>query len=568
MALFPCPECGSQISDLAPSCPHCGYVLHRARQVATPEQPSPAPTAVPQCPTPVNGGQSAPKAAAFDFDAAAVIGCAAAAIVSLFAAGTLDNEYCALGYIGLCISLPVASWRGYRYATAIGGILAIILLAIAKYKFGYPPGMEQLGLFQRDGISTLVTILSYLGLAVGAGSSILSLLTRRLAKPQFMAVFDLLSILSYFAIFSCAYQTWRHVLLTDASTYDIYSLILMPPLVIFPIYGMVATGGNRRISALVIASAILLLDILPHTIAPPAICDGFVSDIVVREGMTIYEKISLALAIFVTLSAIIGIVATRGRREKEDVGSWAAPVMLLMTTIPIIATGMIESTGYLDIAAALFGENSLGDMFPTTYGTIAAAAGFATIALALMRRWAIAAAVSFAALIMAGTESYITISAIDSIPYAEEMSGGIHIALYCIYTALAAVAFGLLLCKAIRNPQKARCDWTAVASILLAAFIIHFILPGKFLELGVYVPLLPAGIVIMAAAASNRNLLTLISSAVLCVIIVMNREADGLQYSAGEMYTCITVAAALLVAVNIAGCLIKYRHLRARRNAA
>lgn len=27
MALISCPECGKQISDTAPACPHCGYVL-------------------------------------------------------------------------------------------------------------------------------------------------------------------------------------------------------------------------------------------------------------------------------------------------------------------------------------------------------------------------------------------------------------------------------------------------------------------------------------------------------------------------------------------------------------
>jgi len=27
MALIDCPECGKQVSDSAPSCPHCGYVL-------------------------------------------------------------------------------------------------------------------------------------------------------------------------------------------------------------------------------------------------------------------------------------------------------------------------------------------------------------------------------------------------------------------------------------------------------------------------------------------------------------------------------------------------------------
>lgn len=31
MALITCPECGSQISDKAKSCPQCGFVLHNSK---------------------------------------------------------------------------------------------------------------------------------------------------------------------------------------------------------------------------------------------------------------------------------------------------------------------------------------------------------------------------------------------------------------------------------------------------------------------------------------------------------------------------------------------------------
>lgn len=38
MALFPCPECGAQISDQAVACPHCGYPVERDRQAAAAQE--------------------------------------------------------------------------------------------------------------------------------------------------------------------------------------------------------------------------------------------------------------------------------------------------------------------------------------------------------------------------------------------------------------------------------------------------------------------------------------------------------------------------------------------------
>lgn len=48
MALIDCPECGGQVSDLAPTCPHCGVPIAssaQARGDAQPEPPSQAATA-------------------------------------------------------------------------------------------------------------------------------------------------------------------------------------------------------------------------------------------------------------------------------------------------------------------------------------------------------------------------------------------------------------------------------------------------------------------------------------------------------------------------------------------
>ncbi|MFP4062064.1 MAG: zinc ribbon domain-containing protein [Halochromatium sp.] len=45
MALIDCPECGGQVSDRAPTCPHCGVPIAssaEARGGAQPEQPSQA----------------------------------------------------------------------------------------------------------------------------------------------------------------------------------------------------------------------------------------------------------------------------------------------------------------------------------------------------------------------------------------------------------------------------------------------------------------------------------------------------------------------------------------------
>lgn len=40
MALINCPECKQQISDTAPTCPHCGFVQHVQAVISnTPQQP-------------------------------------------------------------------------------------------------------------------------------------------------------------------------------------------------------------------------------------------------------------------------------------------------------------------------------------------------------------------------------------------------------------------------------------------------------------------------------------------------------------------------------------------------
>ncbi len=48
MALITCPECGKQISESTPSCPHCGYILSTTS--------SPAPTKIGETEVNIGGG--------------------------------------------------------------------------------------------------------------------------------------------------------------------------------------------------------------------------------------------------------------------------------------------------------------------------------------------------------------------------------------------------------------------------------------------------------------------------------------------------------------------------------
>jgi predicted amidophosphoribosyltransferase len=43
VALVACPECQSQVSDQAESCPRCGYPLKREREATKPAPPHPEP---------------------------------------------------------------------------------------------------------------------------------------------------------------------------------------------------------------------------------------------------------------------------------------------------------------------------------------------------------------------------------------------------------------------------------------------------------------------------------------------------------------------------------------------
>jgi len=152
MALIHCPECGKEVSDLAPQCPACGYPIARMQQPPYPQVPF---QAIPDpIPAPIPGYVYKMKIPGRGFGIASLV------------LGIIGTFYSVIFALSSLVVFADASAERYEAATGfllggiellIFGILALVF-GILSVRRGYQAAKSKAGIIL-GGITAVLCVL-------------------------------------------------------------------------------------------------------------------------------------------------------------------------------------------------------------------------------------------------------------------------------------------------------------------------------------------------------------------------------------------------------------------------